>query len=116
MRQRRIHLAAAIAILCAISSVNGATLESPKAGKVFKLGERVACAGKCVPADLAIVVAFKDKKGVVIQSAATGIDGDTWTIVLDPPRGGWPAGEMTLELISGPKGKTQDSAKITFER
>jgi hypothetical protein len=116
MQQRLIHLASVIVMLCTVSSLCAATLESPKTGKTFKVGERVACAGTCGVADGAIVVAFKDKKGVIQQSVAAGVDGEAWTIIVSPPRGGWPPGEMTIEIVSGPKGKKHDSVKITFEK
>jgi hypothetical protein len=99
-----------------LPNVEAAILESPSAGKAFKAHERVACAGTCGAADGVIAVAVKNKKGVIQQSAVAAVEGELWTIVLDPPRGGWPLGEMTVEVFSGREAAKQGSAKIIFKK
>ena len=105
-----------VLLVCVVPSLLAATLETPAAGLMFKSQERVACSGSCGAADGVIAIAVKNKKGVTYKSVVKPVAGDNWTVVLDPPKGGWPLGEMTVEIFSGTEGQKQASAKIVFTK
>jgi hypothetical protein len=106
-----------LAILLVLSlacSVSAATIESPKEGQVFKRGEKITCAGTSDEATV-VVIHVKNKKDVIYGDKADMLKGGPWTISVEPPRGGWPAGEYTIELFNSRKNRVDAKVKIKIE-
>ena len=90
------------------------TIESPKKGQVFKRGEKIVCAGT-MDEVTAILVKVKNKKDVIYGNAGDTHKGGPWTLTVEPPTGGWPVGEYTIELHNARRKRIDATVKIKVE-
>jgi hypothetical protein len=101
-------------LLAFTSSAFATTIETPKKGKVFKRGEKITCTGTTDDV-AAFVINVKNKKNVTYGSGAGELKGGPWTLTIEPPGRGWPAGEYTMELHNARRDRIEATVKINVE-